>query len=206
MSARGSAGWLIFPGFRGVGIDVWRRQEAIDNGELPGVTSTELAELSKARRRIAELEAELAIQSPCRGFAEGGGAPKSPVRGHQTLAAEGFSVDLCCRVLDVSVSGYYAWRSRPPRDTPTASDLVNRQFDREARDLLWVTDTEHPTRTQVEPSAGVRPASLAAAPRAYRRGRPSRLLLPVRCDPFDDDALPGSMPRLRTGLRPPAAP
>lgn len=42
-------------------IYVWRRQEAIDNGELPGVTSTELAELSKAHRRIAELETELAI-------------------------------------------------------------------------------------------------------------------------------------------------
>jgi putative transposase len=42
-------------------ICVWRRQEAIDTGEPPGVTSTELAELSKARRRIAELEAGLAI-------------------------------------------------------------------------------------------------------------------------------------------------
>ena len=37
-------------------IYVWRRQEAIDNGELPGVTSTELAELNKARLRIAELD------------------------------------------------------------------------------------------------------------------------------------------------------
>ena len=42
-------------------IYVWRRQEAIDAGELPGVTSTDLAEPSKARRRIAELEAEPAI-------------------------------------------------------------------------------------------------------------------------------------------------
>jgi putative transposase len=36
---------------------------------------------------------------------------------------------------------------RSLRETPTGSDLVNRQFTREARDLLWVTDiTEHPTR------------------------------------------------------------
>ncbi|WP_433304711.1 hypothetical protein ACQP2F_15970 [Actinoplanes sp. CA-030573] len=36
---------------------------------------------------------------------------------------------------------------RPLRETPTASDLVNRQFDRDARDLLWVTHiTGHLTR------------------------------------------------------------
>ncbi len=37
-----------------------RRQEAIVNGQ-PGMTSSEWAELSRARRRIAELEAEPAI-------------------------------------------------------------------------------------------------------------------------------------------------
>jgi transposase InsO family protein len=36
---------------------------------------------------------------------------------------------------------------RPLHETPTASDLVNREFARGAADLLWVTDiTEHPTR------------------------------------------------------------
>lgn len=37
-------------------------------------------------------------------------------------------------------------RRRPKPEMPTASDLVNRQFARPARDRLWVTDiTEHPT-------------------------------------------------------------
>ncbi|GAA1840891.1 hypothetical protein GCM10009836_20290 [Pseudonocardia ailaonensis] len=42
-------------------IYVWRRQELIDSGQLPGATSTEQAELTAARRRIAQLEAEVAI-------------------------------------------------------------------------------------------------------------------------------------------------
>ncbi len=42
-------------------IYVWRRQELIDTGQLPGTTSTENVELTAARRRIGELEAELAI-------------------------------------------------------------------------------------------------------------------------------------------------
>jgi putative transposase len=38
-------------------------------------------------------------------------------------------------------------RPRPKHQTPTAGDLVDRQFNRPQRDQLWVTDiTEHPTR------------------------------------------------------------
>jgi len=39
----------------------WRRQELIDIGQLPGITSGDQAELIVARRRIAELETELAV-------------------------------------------------------------------------------------------------------------------------------------------------
>jgi transposase len=39
----------------------WRRQELIDRGELPGVSSPEREELRNARRRITELETELAV-------------------------------------------------------------------------------------------------------------------------------------------------
>ncbi|MEV6657256.1 transposase [Nocardia fluminea] len=42
-------------------IYVWRKQELIDIGQLPGACRAEQAELSTARRRIRELEQELAI-------------------------------------------------------------------------------------------------------------------------------------------------
>lgn len=39
----------------------WRRQDAVDRGVELGLTSSEKEELRTARRRIAELEAELAV-------------------------------------------------------------------------------------------------------------------------------------------------
>lgn len=39
----------------------WRKQDAIDRGNAPGLSSTEQAELKAARRRILELETELAV-------------------------------------------------------------------------------------------------------------------------------------------------
>lgn len=42
-------------------IYVWRRQHLIDTGKLPGRNSSDHSELATARKRIAELEAELAI-------------------------------------------------------------------------------------------------------------------------------------------------
>jgi transposase len=42
-------------------IYTWRRQDRIDRGLAPGLTSVEAAELTAAKRRIAELEAELAV-------------------------------------------------------------------------------------------------------------------------------------------------
>ena len=42
-------------------IYTWRRQDRIDRGLEPGLTSTEKAELAAAKRRIAELETELRV-------------------------------------------------------------------------------------------------------------------------------------------------
>jgi transposase-like protein len=42
-------------------IYTWRRQEQIDSGELPGLSWPEREDLRAARRRIRELETELAV-------------------------------------------------------------------------------------------------------------------------------------------------
>lgn len=42
-------------------IYTWRKQELIDTGVEPGLTTVEAAELRGAKRRIAELETELAV-------------------------------------------------------------------------------------------------------------------------------------------------
>ena len=39
----------------------WRRQDRIDRGLQPGLSTAENAELAKAKKKIADLEAELAI-------------------------------------------------------------------------------------------------------------------------------------------------
>ena len=42
-------------------IYTWRRQDRIDKGLEPGLSSAEKSELTAAKQRIAELEAELAV-------------------------------------------------------------------------------------------------------------------------------------------------
>ncbi len=58
----------------------WRRQERIDQGLETGLTSGERAELLAARRRIRELEAELAIHRRAAELLKGTTRPKGGSR------------------------------------------------------------------------------------------------------------------------------
>lgn len=86
-------------------LHAWLKQDRIDRGEIPGNTT---AELRAARKRIRELETELAIIRQ---------APETPGRGqtspkmiHPVLersADAGPPIDVCCRALGLSRQGHY---------------------------------------------------------------------------------------------------
>ncbi len=109
-------------------IHQWIAQDKIDQGDRPGNTTTDNAELRAARRRIAELETKLAATKRASElFTEDRVArPKDLFPIVAQLAAEAHSSKRVCRLLRVAPSGFFAWRSKPP--TP-------RQIRR-----AWLTD------------------------------------------------------------------
>lgn len=94
----------------------WRRQDRIDRGFEPGLSSGEGAELLAARRRIAELETELRIARRATELLKDVKLPKDRYAAINVMAAEKLPVQSACRILDVSESGFYAWLTRPPSE------------------------------------------------------------------------------------------
>jgi transposase InsO family protein/transposase-like protein len=92
----------------------WRNQDLVDRGERPGLRSSELAELQAARHRIAELEAELAATKRANELLKVAVPPKGRFATIAQMAEEGYPIQVACRVLEVSESGFYAFRSRSP--------------------------------------------------------------------------------------------
>jgi transposase InsO family protein/transposase-like protein len=101
-------------GVSGQTIYNWRKQDLIDRGERPGLRSSELAELQAARRRIAELETELAATKRANELLKVAVPPKGRFGAIVQMAEEGHPIQVACRVLEVSESGLYAFRSRSP--------------------------------------------------------------------------------------------
>lgn len=95
-------------------IYTWRGQDRIDRGLEIGLTSKEKAELTAAKQRIAQLEAELAVHRRASELLKEVVRPKERFAAIAAMAKDGLSVQLACRVLASSESGFYAWRSRPP--------------------------------------------------------------------------------------------
>jgi transposase-like protein len=60
----------------------WKAQDQVDRGVKPGTSTSERGELAAAKRRIRELETELALSSRPRRCLRRG-APKSQIPGHR---------------------------------------------------------------------------------------------------------------------------
>ena len=84
----------------------WRRQDEIDRGLRPGLSSKEHAELAAAKRRIHELETELAIHRRASELLKERSDPKRPLWAVGVMADEGLPARTACRVLGVSSSGF----------------------------------------------------------------------------------------------------
>ena len=123
-------------------IYVWRRQDLIDTGQLPGLDQRRATpSWPPPDKRIAELETEVAVHRRAARVAEGGGRPKRRFAAIAVMAAEGAARRRSpAGCSEVSESGYYAlaqpaasaravrhaWltdrsaQSTPPRAAPTA--------------------------------------------------------------------------------------
>jgi transposase-like protein len=104
-------------------IYTWRRQDRIDRGLEPALTSAEKAELAGAKRRIAELETELHATRCAIELLREVVPPKRRFEAVTLMAAEAIPVEVACRVVGV----------RPT--SPSASSRTARRHGR------WPTTT-----------------------------------------------------------------
>ena len=121
----------------------WVRQDRIDRGELSGTSTAETTELREARRRIAELESELAtVKRASALFAQGRVVrPKDLFGIVETLAKEGHGAKRVCRMLAVAPSGFFSWRTRAPSDRAIRrawlTDLIIQVHSQSRRTYGW---------------------------------------------------------------------
>jgi hypothetical protein len=88
-------------GISGACIYIWRKQDRIDRGELPGLSTTERAELTAVRRRINALEAELAVERRAKQLLKEAVPPEGRFAIIKLMVDEGHSIKVSCRVLRV---------------------------------------------------------------------------------------------------------
>lgn len=132
---RSVAGLARELGMAGSTLYRWKRQDRVDQGLVPGTSSFEGAQLRAARRRIKELEAELAaVKRASELFGEDRVMrPKDLYPIVEALGGEGCGLKASCGLLGVSASGFFYWRARP-----MSASAVRRAWPADAVAEIWV--------------------------------------------------------------------
>lgn len=76
----------------------WRRQEQVDSGQAPGLTSAGRSELSATRWRIAELETGPAVHRRAAELLKGAVRPQDRFAAIAAMAEQSLPIQVACRV------------------------------------------------------------------------------------------------------------
>ncbi|WP_328999492.1 IS3 family transposase [Kribbella sp. NBC_00709] len=104
----------------------WLKLADIEDGNRPGATQQESAELREAKKRVRQLEQENEILRRAAAYFARDNQPKMMYPLVLDLAADKIPVAVTCRVLGFSKQAFYKWRANPvtPRDYDDAH-LIN---------------------------------------------------------------------------------
>ncbi|MET9491182.1 IS3 family transposase [Nocardia sp. NPDC006630] len=113
----------------------WVKQADIEDGNRPGTTRDESAELRAAHKRIRQLEQEAEVMRRAVAYFSRDVNPKMMYPLVLDLAADKIDVAVTCRVLGFSTQAFYKWKKSPvsQRDWDDAH-LINAAYDIHADD------------------------------------------------------------------------
>ncbi|MEU4365679.1 IS3 family transposase [Promicromonospora sp. NPDC023987] len=108
----------------------WLKSADVEDGNRPGATQAESAELRELKKRNRVLEQEVEILRRAAAYFAKEIFPKMTYPLVQELAADGLPVAVTCRVLGFSRQGYYKWLARPVTDAQwRQAHLINAALD-----------------------------------------------------------------------------
>ncbi|MCA1735599.1 MAG: IS3 family transposase [Actinobacteria bacterium] len=108
------------------GLRRWMAQAEIDDGKREGLSSSDRAELVKLRRENRILQMENEILKEGGGLFRQGERPPKMIYPFIAGHCSDLPVVACCRVMKVSVSGFYEWQHRQAH--PSSRRLADREL------------------------------------------------------------------------------